>query len=347
MDTGHHAYSLFQPAGVVAAISPWNFPLMLESWKVAPALAWGNTVVLKPAEDTPKSGDDPGPAGHSRPGCRRACSTSCTASARTRPARRSPQHRGVDRITFTGESATGAGDRPGGRGQPHPGQLRAGRQGRQPGLRRRRPRQRRRLVDQGDLHQRRAGLPRRLAAVRPARRCYDEFVARFVAAAEALRIGDPKDPATELGPLASEEHWKKVTRLPRRHRRGHGQDAHRRAGDGLVRAADRRRRRARWTRRLVCEEVFGPLVTVTPFDTEEEAVRIANDSPYGLNAMVFTENLSRAHRVSAALTGGHGLGRTASSSATCARRSAASATPAWAARAATSAGSSSPSPRPW
>ena len=55
MDSGHHAYSLFQPAGVVAAISPWNFPLMLESWKIAPALAWGNTVVLKPAEDTPKS----------------------------------------------------------------------------------------------------------------------------------------------------------------------------------------------------------------------------------------------------------------------------------------------------
>ncbi len=64
MDSGHHAYSLFQPAGVVAAISPWNFPLMLESWKIAPALAWGNTVVLKPAEDTPKSGDAAGPAGH-------------------------------------------------------------------------------------------------------------------------------------------------------------------------------------------------------------------------------------------------------------------------------------------
>jgi hypothetical protein len=55
MDTGHHAYTRFEPAGVVAAVAPWNFPLMLESWKVAPALAWGNTVVLKPAEDTPAS----------------------------------------------------------------------------------------------------------------------------------------------------------------------------------------------------------------------------------------------------------------------------------------------------
>jgi aminomuconate-semialdehyde/2-hydroxymuconate-6-semialdehyde dehydrogenase len=55
MDSGHHAYSRFEPAGVVVAIAPWNFPLMLETWKVAPALAWGNTVFLKPAEDTPTS----------------------------------------------------------------------------------------------------------------------------------------------------------------------------------------------------------------------------------------------------------------------------------------------------
>jgi aminomuconate-semialdehyde/2-hydroxymuconate-6-semialdehyde dehydrogenase len=106
MDTGHHAYTRFEPAGVVAAIAPWNFPLMLESWKVAPALAWGNTVVLKPAEDTPASatimarlaleaglppgvfnvlhGYGPGSAG----------------AALT-------DHPGVDRITFTGESGTG------------------------------------------------------------------------------------------------------------------------------------------------------------------------------------------------------------------------------------------------
>ncbi len=106
MDTGHHAYTRFEPAGVVAAIAPWNFPLMLESWKVAPALAWGNTVVLKPAEDTPASatimarlaaqaglppgvfnvlhGYGPGSAG----------------AALT-------EHPGVDRITFTGESGTG------------------------------------------------------------------------------------------------------------------------------------------------------------------------------------------------------------------------------------------------
>ena len=105
MDTGHHAYSLFQPAGVVAAISPWNFPLMLESWKIAPALAWGNTVVLKPAEDTPKSatllarlaieaGFPPGVLN-----VLHGFGPDSAGSALT-------QHRGVDRITFTGESGT-------------------------------------------------------------------------------------------------------------------------------------------------------------------------------------------------------------------------------------------------
>src|SRR3954454_16663011 len=106
MDSGHHAYSLFQPAGVVAAISPWNFPLMLESWKVAPALAWGNTVVLKPAEDTPVSatilarlaleaGIPPGVLnvlhGYGPDSAGQALTTD-------------PR---VDRITFTGESGTG------------------------------------------------------------------------------------------------------------------------------------------------------------------------------------------------------------------------------------------------
>ena len=94
MDTGHHAYTRYEPAGVVAAIAPWNFPLMLESWKVAPALAWGNTVVLKPAEDTPGVGDDHGPAraggGHPAGRVQRAA----RLRARTRRARRSPRTAG-------------------------------------------------------------------------------------------------------------------------------------------------------------------------------------------------------------------------------------------------------------
>ncbi len=132
---------------------------------------------------------------------------------------------------------------------------------------------------------------------------YDEFVARFVAAAEALRMGDPKDPATELGPLASEEHWKKVSGYLDDLSAGTGTVLTGGPGEGWfvhpTVVVD-----APLDSRVVCEEVFGPLVTIHPFATEEEAVRLANDSPYGLNAMVFTENLSRAHRVSAALTAG-------------------------------------------
>jgi aminomuconate-semialdehyde/2-hydroxymuconate-6-semialdehyde dehydrogenase len=105
MDSGHHAYSRFEPAGVVVAIAPWNFPLMLETWKVAPALAWGNTVVLKPAEDTPRR-DDPGRLAIEA-GIPPACSTSCTATARLRRLGAHRRTRHVDRITFTGESGTG------------------------------------------------------------------------------------------------------------------------------------------------------------------------------------------------------------------------------------------------
>ena len=106
MDTGHHAYTRYEPAGVVAAIAPWNFPLMLESWKVAPALAWGNTVVLKPAEDTPASatimarlaleaGIPPGVFN-----VLHGYGPNAAGSALT-------EDRRVDRITFTGESNTG------------------------------------------------------------------------------------------------------------------------------------------------------------------------------------------------------------------------------------------------
>ena len=106
MDSGHHAYTRFEPAGVVVAIAPWNFPLMLETWKVAPALAWGNTVVLKPAEDTPASAamlarlalQAGFPSGVLN--VVQGYGPDSVGAALTSDPR-------VDRITFTGESATG------------------------------------------------------------------------------------------------------------------------------------------------------------------------------------------------------------------------------------------------
>jgi aminomuconate-semialdehyde/2-hydroxymuconate-6-semialdehyde dehydrogenase len=132
---------------------------------------------------------------------------------------------------------------------------------------------------------------------------YREFLDRFTTAAEALVAGDPKDPATELGPLASAEHHAKVTSYLDTVPADGGKIATGGPGEGLfvhpTIVLD-----APPTARVCREEIFGPVAVVTPFDTEAEAVTAANDTPYGLNAMVFTENLSRAHRVSAALKAG-------------------------------------------
>ena len=298
MDTGHHAYTRYEPAGVVAAVAPWNFPLMLESWKVAPALAWGNTVVLKPAEDTPASatimarlaleaGIPPGVLN-----VLHGYGPDSAGSALTEDPR-------VDRITFTGESGTGRIITGAAARNLTPVSLELG--GKGANL----------VFADADLDDAvdwsikaiftNAGqvclAGSRLYVERP---ILDEFLSRFVAAAEKLVIGDPKDPATQLGPLASEEHWKKVT----------GYLDHP-AGKVLTGGLGEG-----WVVRptvvvdapkdspIQCEEIFGPVVTVTPFDTEAEAVREANDSPYGLNAMIFTENLSRAHRVAAQLRAG-------------------------------------------
>jgi aminomuconate-semialdehyde/2-hydroxymuconate-6-semialdehyde dehydrogenase len=132
---------------------------------------------------------------------------------------------------------------------------------------------------------------------------YEEFLDRFVAGAEAMRLGDPLDEATEVGPLSSSEHWQKVTGyLDLAAAEGAKVGTGGRGDDWWVRPTvlvD-----VRQDMRVCREEVFGPVVVVQPFDSDDEAVRLANDSPFGLNAMVFTESLRRAHRVAAAVRAG-------------------------------------------
>jgi aminomuconate-semialdehyde/2-hydroxymuconate-6-semialdehyde dehydrogenase len=212
------------------------------------------------------------------------------------------EHAGVDRITFTGESGTGRAIARAAAAHLTPVSFELGGKGANV------------VFDDADLDNAvdwsikaiftNAGQVC-LAGSRlyVQRGVYDEFLSRFVAAAETLVIGDPKDPATQLGPLASEEHYKKVRGYLEDIDAGTGTALTGGLGDGWVVkptvVVD-----APQDSRLVREEIFGPVVTIHRFDTEDDAVGMANDSPYGLNAMVFTENLSRAHRVSARLTAG-------------------------------------------
>ncbi|KWW97612.1 betaine-aldehyde dehydrogenase [Carbonactinospora thermoautotrophica] len=301
MDSGHHAYTRFEPAGVVAAIAPWNFPLMLETWKIAPALAWGNTVVLKPAEDTPASA---------------TLLARLAAEAGMPPGVLNVVHGygpdsagqalteadGVDRITFTGESATGRVIARAAARRLVPVSLELG--GKGANL----------VFADADLDNAvdwsikaiftntgqvcLAGS--RLYVQRPV---YEEFLARFVAAAEAMTVGDPTLETTQIGPLASAEHHAKVCGYVRSVEAEGGKILTGGLGDGwIVRptvVVDMPATAPHWR-----EEIFGPVVVVAPFDTEAEAVQAANDTPYGLNAMLFTDNLHRAHRVSAALRAG-------------------------------------------
>jgi len=302
MDTGHHAYSRLDPAGVVVAISPWNFPLMMATWKVAPALAWGNTVVLKPAEDTPTSVTILG---------RLAIEAGIPAGVLNVVHGYGPDSVGsaltsnpdVDRITFTGESGTGRIISAVAAKNLIPVSLELG--GKGANL----------VFDDADIdnavHWSIEAIFRNAGQVCLAgsrlylqRGVYDEFVEKYKAAAENLLIGDPKDSATQFSPaLASQEHFTKVQSFLTPEALAGGRLVTGGLGEGwgvnptiIVDApADAR---------VVQEEVFGPVVVAMPFDTEEEAVALANDTRYGLNAMVFTENLHRAHRVSARLRAG-------------------------------------------
>lgn len=301
MDSGHHSYTRFEPAGVVSAIAPWNFPLMLETWKIAPALAWGNTVVLKPAEDTPASATIMARLAVEAglpPGVLNVVHGFGPESA----GQALTENPDVDRITFTGESGTGRIIAKAAAARLIPVSLELGGKGANI------------VFDDADIDNavwwsiqaifRNAGQVC-LAGSRMFvhRAIYDTFLDRYVEAAEKLVIGDPAQDGTEFGPLASEEHHRKVcSYLDLVDSEG-----------GTIRTGGRG---AGWvvkptvvtgltdTSRLVREEIFGPVVAVLPFDTEQEAIARANNTPYGLNAMIFTENLNRAHRVSAQLTAG-------------------------------------------
>ncbi len=305
-EQGFLNYLLRQPVGVVGQIVPWNFPLMFTSWKLGPALAAGNTVVLKPAELTPLStlrvaeliaevGFPPGVV-NVVPGFGHVAGAHLAA------------HQGVQKLSFTGSTEVGREIVRASAGNLKRLQLELGGKGANI------------VFADANLdaavngaafasfhNQGQACIAgSRLLLEEP---IADEVVERFVALARSIRIGDPLDPSTEMGPLTSPEHRDRVLSYVKVavDQGGEVLCGGRRPDDpSLERGCyvEPTVVRARPGDRVNREEVFGPFVTVTTFRDEAEALRIANSVDYGLGGGLWTRDLSRAHRVAQALRTG-------------------------------------------
>jgi len=299
-------YALRVPKGVVAVVCPWNLPLLLMTWKVGPALACGNTVVVKPSEETPSTATLLGEVMNKvgvPPGVYNVVHGFGPGSAGELLTR----HPGVDAITFTGETTTGAAILRAAADGIKATSMELG--GKNPAL----------VFADCDLDTAIEVTTRSVFAncgqvclgterVYVERPIFDEFVRRLAESARSLKLGRPEDPETRMGPLISHEHRKKVLSY---YELARAEGANVVVGGGIPRMPPDLADGAWieptiWTglpesSRVVREEIFGPCCHVAPFDTEEEAISLANDTPYGLAATVLTTNLARAHRVSARL----------------------------------------------
>lgn len=306
--TDHTAlnYTLRRPRGVAGLISPWNLPLYLLSWKIAPALATGNTAVAKPSELTPTTATLLGEI------CQEAGLPpgvlNLIHGLGARAGMAIVEHPDVRSISFTGGTATGAVIAR--TAAPLFKKLTLELGGKNPTI----------VFADADLDRHLPSIVRsafanqgeiclcgsRILVEAP---LFDTFVERFVAAVSRLKVGDPLDPATEFGALVSAGHRDKVASyldLARAEggtiRCGGGRpaDLPARCADGYF-LAPTVITGLPMTCRTNQEEIFGPIVTVTPFRDEAEAVALANDSRYGLAASIWTEQLGRAHRVAEAV----------------------------------------------
>ncbi len=285
-----------EPLGVVGLIVPWNFPLNIASWKLGPALACGNTVVLKPAELTPLStlrlGELALEAGipegvvNVLPGKGSVVGT------------RLVEHPDVAKIGFTGSTEVGQEVMRGAAGTIKRVTLELG--GKSANV----------VFADADLERAAAAAPYAVfdnagqdccarSRILVEASVYDRFAELLVEATRGVKVGDPEDDATEMGPLVSASHREKVASFVDGEPLFRGD-----APDGRGFWYPATLVEARPTDRIAREEVFGPVAALIPFADEDEAIRIANDSEYGLSGSIWTENGARALRVARAIETG-------------------------------------------
>ncbi|WP_102027630.1 aldehyde dehydrogenase [Salirhabdus sp. Marseille-P4669] len=300
----HYAYR--RPVGVVGIIKPWNLPLLLLTWKLAPCLGMGNTAVIKPAEWTPMT------ATVLMEICKEAgvpdgvvnlvhgFGPNSAGSAIS-------EHPDVDAISFIGEPGTGAAIMKAGADNLKKLSFELG--GKNPNI----------IFGDADLDEvidttikssfiNQGEVCLCGSRIYVERHAFQEFLEKFVARTKELRVGDPNNPNTDVGALVSKEHYDRVNRyveiakedggtIHTGGKRPEGIEKGYYLEPTIITGLER-------NSRCIKEEIFGPVVTITPFDMEEEVIMQANDTHYGLSATLWTNDLRRAHRVSHQLEAG-------------------------------------------